>query len=187
MRRAAASSPGTGALPTISSTTSRADAGPVEMPHGPWPEQTNRLVNPATAPINGRRSNERGRAQTRTRVGWAPSKRGQEARRRCRAGAPRAPWDLAADRGMRTRCRSPMRAVTALNSCTGCAPSLSIPSSSRTARGAISRSTVAMTPHSGRIGDRSFQPGTTSDVHGPAATSTCPASMVLLPTRTPVT
>ena len=32
----------TGDLPSISSTTIRADAGPVEIPQAPWPAQMNR-------------------------------------------------------------------------------------------------------------------------------------------------
>ena len=65
--RAASSSAGTWTLrPTTRSATSRPDAGPVEMPQGPWPVAMNSPSTPGTRPSSGRPSAVTGRAQDRT-------------------------------------------------------------------------------------------------------------------------
>jgi len=56
--------------PSTRSATCRADAGPVVMPHGPWPEQRNSPSTHGTRPTSGRPSAARGRAQARvSRIG----------------------------------------------------------------------------------------------------------------------
>src|SRR5687768_13660289 len=62
--------------PSIWWLTISAEAGPAEMPHGPWPAQTNRPSTPGIGPTIGRPSKDAGRAQARTLSGRAPRRRG---------------------------------------------------------------------------------------------------------------
>src|SRR5688500_7530169 len=58
-----ASSSAGGRVPSrIERATIAAVAGPVEIPHGPWPAQTKRPATGGTAPTNGRPSTDCGRA-----------------------------------------------------------------------------------------------------------------------------
>ena len=56
--------------PSTSAATWAAEAGPVEIPHGPWPAATNRPLDARDRPTSGRPSSASGRAQARRpRVG----------------------------------------------------------------------------------------------------------------------
>ena len=73
-----------------------ADAGPVLMPHGPWPAHTKRPSTAATGPTKGRPSTDCGRAQSRRSISSAPSMAGRNSMaRRSSSGAMRSRVGLA--------------------------------------------------------------------------------------------
>ena len=80
--RAGSSSAGiTGSRPRIRSAASRAEAGPVEIPHDPWPAHTTSPRRPATRPMSGRPSALCGRAHARVpRIGASATPGTNEAR-----------------------------------------------------------------------------------------------------------
>jgi|BarGraNGADG00212_1021973.scaffolds.fasta_scaffold23625_2 hypothetical protein len=69
---------------------SRADAGPVEIPQGPWPEHTYNLSRPGMRPMSGRPSSDWGRAHARQLRICASRSDGTNRTARARSGSTHA-------------------------------------------------------------------------------------------------
>src|SRR5918999_9372 len=183
-KREASSSGRGSARPSSASAASRAVAGPVEIPQGPWPAAIQRLSIPPAGPTSGRPSSDCGRAQARapsTRARESAGTNGSPARRSC-------PAQVGAS-GSSARKVEPTEteplAATMLKIDSGGAAgsppdftpaSPSTPSCSSTWRGGSSTLTSSTTPQTGTIGRQARVGAITSGAHGPAATSTPPAA-----------
>ena len=148
----------------MSLTTSRDEAGPVEMPHAPWPAQTYRPGTSGTVPISGRPSNDNGRAHARTRRGDASSSAGTKRTACFRIRGARAIGSGSPVINVEPTLTS-SAVVTRLNNSSGGSPP-SRPTSSSTDRGPSFRRTDTTTPQSCVIGGTVDQPGTRDGVHG---------------------
>ena len=185
-RAGSKSAGGPSSRPSTRLATIRAEAGPSEIPQGPWPAATKTPSRPGARPSSGSPSADSGRAHARTGPIGVRASAGTNRAPRSRSRGASAAASGRAGRNVEPSADT-APAVTRLKSGGGSprATSSSMPASSSACRGGASSRTSATTPQSGAIGRHSPAGSTSAGVHGPAATTTAPAGRWTPPTVSP--